>query len=316
MKAAIIEEFGEARVFKIAHIEPPIVKPHQVLIKVMSTSVNPVDWKQRRGVHRHILGSPFPIVLGYDVAGEIMACGDHISDKYNVGDYVNTRLDNLYGGALAEYAVASEKCIAHIPDKPDFDEYAALPLAGVTALQALRDKANIKAGNEVLIIGAAGGLGHFAVQTARILGGKVTAVSSKRHISLIERLKPESFIDYTVTNILKLNKNYDIIFDVVGKYNFMQCAHMLKSKGCYITALPRPKLIFHKLISYMTFGKKLKTLLMRSVGEDIALINKWHNEKKLFVHIDKIFDLEQIQQAHEYIEEGHAEGKIIIHINR
>jgi NADPH:quinone reductase-like Zn-dependent oxidoreductase len=315
MKAAVIEAFGDASVFKIKNIEPPLTKAHQVLIKVYSSSVNPVDWKQRRGVHRYILGSPFPIVLGYDVAGEIIALGDQVS-HYKVGDKINTRLDNKYGGALAEYAVASENCLALLPENPDYNDYAALPLAGVTALQALRDKGKIATGHKVLIIGAAGGLGHFAVQVAHIMGGIVTAVSSARHKSLIEKLKPHTFIDYTKDDILKLEEKYDIIFDVVGKFNFFQCRHLLKKKGCYITSLPRPKLIIHKLVSYFTFGKKVKTLLMRAKGDDIKLINQWYIENKLFVHIDKIFSLEEIQKAHEYMEEGHTEGKIVIQINQ
>ena len=312
MKAAVIEKFGPPDVFRIKETDIPKPKANQVLIKVIASSINPIDWKQRKGVHRYILGSPFPIILGYDVAGEIVEKGNKVVN-FNVGDKVNTRLDNKYGGALAEYALASEKCLAGIPDNPDYEKYAALPLAAVTALQALRDKANVKSGDEVLIIGAAGGLGYYAVQIATIYNARVTAVSSKRHEELIHKLAPEVFVDYTKENILHTNKKFDIIFDVVGIYSFLQCKQMLKPKGRYVTSLPRLKLIVHKLLSIFT-GKKVTTLMMRSVGKDISLVNKWYLENKLFVHIDKTFPLEKIADAHKYMEEGHTEGKIVIRI--
>jgi NADPH:quinone reductase-like Zn-dependent oxidoreductase len=315
MKAAVIREFGPPYVFHIEDMPTPEIKEDQVLVKVHASSVNPIDWKTRKGNLRFILGSAFPIILGYDVSGEVMEIGKRVK-KFKKGDLVYSRLDRKFGGAYAEYAVGSESTFALKPEKLSHEEAASIPLAALTALQGLRDLGKMKEGDKVLLIGAASGVGHFAVQIVNILGGESWAVSSLRHQKLVEILKPAHFIDYTRENYKQIDEQFDIVFDIVGTETFLTCRHLLKSKGTYITTLPRPKILIHRAITMFVTQKKVKTFLMKPYGADLELLNSWIEEGKFHAHIDRVFPLEKIADAHQYSEEGHAEGKIVIKITK
>lgn len=169
MKAAVIYQYGPSDVFRIEEIDRPIINNDEVLIKVRAAAINPVDWKQRQGWHRFFLKAHFPVVLGYDVAGEIVECGSAVTG-YKSGDHVYARLTRRFGGAFAEFAAASESILAKKPENISWEEAAAVPLAAITALQGLRDKCELKTGEKVLIIGAAGGVGHFALQLSKAMG--------------------------------------------------------------------------------------------------------------------------------------------------
>lgn len=314
MKAAIINKFGSSDVFEISDIQIPAPKDDQVLVRVFATSINPIDWKQRKGNHRFILGSPFPIVLGYDVCAEIIETGRKIT-KFNVGDIVFGVLNNKYGGALAEYAVGTEKCFVLAPRNIRFEDAAAFPMVSLTSLQAFRDKANLKPGMTVLVNGASGGVGHIAVQIAKLMGARVIAVSSSRNQSFVETLEPFQFIDYTKQDILKLYVKVDVFFDVSGVYSFPKCLHLLNHGGVYITTLPRPKILIHKLLQLFTRGKKVKTLLMKHSSTDLEQVAQWIRNGKLKVELDEIFNLNNISAAHNYAEAGHSKGKNVVVIN-
>jgi NADPH:quinone reductase-like Zn-dependent oxidoreductase len=314
MKAAVINSFGSSKVFNIADIPVPEISENELLIEVVSGSVNPVDFKQRKGNHKLIFGSDFPIVLGYDVAGTVAKTGKDIHDFQN-GDKVCGVLNNKYGGGLGEFAKGTEKCFALLPDNVDITNSAALPLAGLTALQALRDKANLKKDDKILIIGAAGGVGHFATQIASIYEAEITVTSSNRHKKFLEGLANVNFIDYTKTDICKLNQQFHVIFDTVGKYSFLKLKHMLLPGGIYINTLPRPKILAHKFVSLFTKNKKVKTLLMKQNKNDLKLLVSWVSDGKLNIFIDEEFPLSKVGEAHSYMEEGHTEGKILIRYN-
>jgi len=313
LKAAIINQFGNPEVFEIA--EMPIPKPgdDQLLVEVHASSVNPIDWKTRLGNLKYILGSGFPIVLGYDVAGKVEKTGKNVTG-FKPGDLVYGRLDKKFGGALAEYAVGSANVFAPIPKGLSMEKAAAIPLAALTALQGLRDKTHVTLDDDVLVIGAAGGVGHFALQIAKIMGARVTAVCSARHQNMINILKPDRWIDYRTTDYLSEGKKYDVIYDAVGKESFLTCRHILKPGGTYINTLPRPKIILHKFLSVFTRGKKVKTLLMKPRADDLLWINEKIKSGQFQVFIDSVFTLNEISAAHERSEMGHAEGKIVIKI--
>ncbi len=311
MKAVVINSFGSQDVFSIADIPEPSIGENELLIEVTAGSLNPIDYKQRQGHHKFIFGSNFPIVLGYDVSGTVVKAGKEVR-QFKPGDTVCGVLNNKYGGGLGEYAKGSEKCFAKIPDGSDVSTWAALPLAGLTALQALRDKGHLKKNNKVLIVGAAGGVGHYAIQIASILGADITAVSSEKHREFVRKLAKVNFIDYTQTNILKTGQKFHVIFDAVGKHSFLQCKHMLLPGGIYINTLPRPKILFHKMISFFTPGKKAKTLLMRQDNKDLEMLVNWVAEGKIKICTDKEFSMHKVGDAHKYMEEGHTEGKILI----
>lgn len=311
MKAAIIDRFGEPEVFKMTDMPQPDIAPDEIMVQAVAGSVNPIDWKQRKGKHRFILGAPFPIILGYDVAGIVVKTGSAIS-HFKEGDRVCGVLRNKYGGGLAEFIKGRENYFTRVPEDIELSLTAALPLAGLTALQALRDKAELSPGKRVLIIGAAGGVGSFAVQIAEILGAKITAVSSTPHFDFLRKISNVELIDYQKQSVFALEQKYDIIFDTIGKYTFPECLKILKPGGIHVNTLPRPKILIYKFRSLFTRSKRAKTLLMKNSRADLEVLVSWVREGKLKIAIDKTFSLEEIAAAHKYIEEGHTEGKILI----
>ncbi|MCF8372636.1 MAG: NAD(P)-dependent alcohol dehydrogenase [Bacteroidales bacterium] len=311
MKAAIIQQWGSPEVFKIADVPKPVPAEDQILIKVFVSSINPVDWKHRMGNHKYILGSPFPIVLGYDVCGEVVETGKLIT-KFKVGDIVFGDLDNKYGGALAEYALGHEKCFALKPANLAIPEAAATTLVSLTALQAMRDKAGLTSGKSILINGASGGVGHVAVQIAKILGARIIAIASGKNKNFMESLGSDVFVDYTSEDILQLSEKVDVFFDTIGNYSFLKTKKLLKPGGIYVTTLPRPIVLFHKLFQPFSNGKKVKTILRKQNSTDLELIASWIEEGKLKINIDKRFPLDEISDAHAYAEKGRTCGKNVV----
>ena len=287
MKAAIINKFGKPNVFEIAELSVPQVNDDQILVKIYASSINPMDYKSRQGNHKYILGSKFPVILGYDMAGIVIKTGEN-TKRFKVGDKVHGRSDVKYGGTLAQFGVTSEHTLSHIPEILSFNEAAGIPLAALTALQALRDKGKIKTGDNVLITGATGGVGHFAVQLVKYFDAKCFAVASSKHHEFITELAPDVFIDYTTNDFKNLNEKFDIIFDAAGKESYLSCKHLLKRKGVYITSLPRPKLLIHKVISLFNAGY-VKTLLMKSNHKDLDFVNSLVSKGIIKIKIDKVF---------------------------
>ena len=310
MKAAIINQYGPPEVFQIADIPKPEIKPDEVHVKVMAAAVNPVDWKQRQGWHRWFLKAKFPVVLGYDIAGEVDKCGSQV-EEFKPGDSVYGRLTRRFGGGYAEYAAASGLAIALKPEKLTWEEAAAVPLTAISALQSLRDKCKVGPGQEVLLIGAAGGLGHFVLQIAQAMGAKVTAVCSSRHKKMMDELAPSEVIDYQSTDFKAGNKKFDVVYDSAGKESYRTTRSIIKQGGTYLTTLPRLKLLVHKMLAFFA-RKKVKTFLMKSRGEDLDIISGMIEKGDIKIHIDSVFPLDKIIDAHRKAEEYHTEGKIII----
>jgi NADPH:quinone reductase-like Zn-dependent oxidoreductase len=312
MKAILINRFGDPSVLEAGEISSPVIREDEILVETEAGSVNPVDWKQRKGNHRFILGFRFPIVLGYDVAGRVIQTGKEIK-KFREGDFVCGVLPTKsYGGGLAQYVKGTEICFAKVPSSEEASHFAILPLAALTSLQALRDKGNIKKGYKVLIIGAAGGVGHYAIQLAQLFEAEIFAVSSEKHKGFLNTLGQFHFIDYKEEDVLKLNDRFQIIFDCVGKYSFLKCMHLLQPGGTYVNTLPRPKIFIHKLLSLFTRGKKVKTLIMKHNAEDLENLVNWVAEGKIKLCIDREYTVTDIEKAHRYSEGGHTEGKILI----
>ena len=317
MKAAVINQFGSPEVFEINDVEKPSIESNQMLIKVSASSINPIDWKQRKGNHKFILGSPFPITLGYDVSGEVIEIGSEVNN-FKPGDKVFGVLDNKYGGALAEYAKGSETCFAKIPEELDLKEAAAYPMVCTTALQALRDKANLKPGHKILINGASGGVGHVAIQTAKIMQTEVIAVASSKSESFVKSLNPDKFIDYTKQDLYKINDKVDVILDVIGNLAFPKVKHLLNRGGVYLNLNyidSMKKMPIYKIHQIFSKGKRAKTILMKSNRKDLELVAKWVSKGILKVYIDEEFNLKNISAEHDYAQQGHNKGKNIVVIS-
>ncbi|HAG51009.1 MAG: hypothetical protein A2X87_02210 [Deltaproteobacteria bacterium GWC2_42_51] len=318
MKAVVIRKFGTSEVLEIETVNRPIISNDQVLIHVFYSSANPIDWKIRNGALRFITGSKFPMLLGFDVAGEIAETGASVT-KFKKGDRVFAMLDLKHRGAYAEYACARENTVALIPENVDFKEAAAIPLTALAAYQALHHKCRIKSGETVLINGASGGVGSFAIQIAKATGANVTAVCSTRNTELVRSLGADKVIDYTKQNFTQLPDRYDIIFDTAGKLSFFRISKNLTSSGRYITTLPNKptdvlSFFLTPFLSLFGYRKKSTFLNVKSSGSDLNNIAHLIRQKKVIPLIDRVYNLEEIKEAHTYSETGHARGKIVIKI--
>ncbi len=311
MKAAIINRYGAADVFQYTEVEQPSLKSNQMLVKVHASSINPIDWKIRKGMLKILTGNRFPMILGFDVAGEVVEIGDRVT-RFKPGDTIYARLDQVTGGAYAEYAAVSETVAALKPTNMSYEEAAAVPLAAMTALQALRDEGKLEVGQNVLINGASGGVGTFAVQIAKVLGATVTAVCSSKNRELVKGLGADRVIDYTQQNFTEDTAKYDIAFDVVGHRSLAECKPILQPKGIYITTQPYPGNFLQSFLTALLPGQKYKVILFRSSGSDLADLKEQIEADKIRSVIDCTYPLSDIAAAHAYSETERATGKIVV----
>ncbi|WGV26727.1 NAD(P)-dependent alcohol dehydrogenase [Halotia branconii] len=310
MKAAVIHRYGSPEVLQYEDVEQPQVKSHQLLVKIHATSVNPIDWKTRQGALKLITGNKFPKILGFDISGEVMAVGANVT-RFSPGDavYGSTIFP---GGSYAEFAAVPEKIVALKPTNLTHEEAATIPLAGLTALQALRDQGNIQSGQTVLINGASGGVGIFAVQIAKALGTEVTGVCSTKNLDVVKSLGADRVIDYTQEDFTEDTAQYDIIFDAVGKRSLSNCKRVLKPNGIYITTLPTPEVLVQSVLTAFLPGKKAKFLFEQPNTQDLIYLKELIEAGKIRTVIDRTYPLQELAAAHAYSASERAVGKIAI----
>ncbi|MEC4686142.1 MAG: NAD(P)-dependent alcohol dehydrogenase [Nitrospirota bacterium] len=313
MKAIVINRYGSAEVLEYKEVPLPQVKPSHLLVRIHATSVNPVDFKIRRGELKLFTGiiKPWVKILGFDIAGEVVEVGKRV-EKFRKGDQVYALIGIRDGGAYAEYTSVPERSAAIKPANMSFEEAAAVPLASLTALQALRDKGKVSAGEKVLINGASGGVGTFAVQIAKALGAVVTGVCSSKNIELVQSLGADNVIDYTKKNFTEDSRTYDIIYDVVANKSFATCKKVLTPNGIYITTVPGPKTILQKLLTSLLPGRKATYIMVKANSKDLDFIKDLIEAGKIRAIIDKTFPLSQVAAAHKYCEAGHSRGKNVV----
>ncbi|MEB3356202.1 MAG: NAD(P)-dependent alcohol dehydrogenase [Synechococcales bacterium] len=312
MKAVIIHRYGSADVLQYREDAPiPAIAPDQLLVRVRAVSVNPVDWKVRQGMFQWLPIASLPRVLGSDFAGDVVEVGSQVR-AYQVGDAVYGSLNPITGGGYAEFVAAPEGAIARKPAIANYEEAAAIPTAGLTALQALRDYGELKSGQQVLINGASGGVGTFAVQIAKSLGATVTAVCSDRNFDLVRRLGGDRTLDYSLRDFTKESARYDVIFDAAGKRTFSDCRSALTSEGIYVSTLPNPDVIFWSGVTALLPGQKAKIILVQVKTSDLVALNSLMDEGKVRVIIDRTYPLSAIQQAHRDSETEHTAGKRVL----
>jgi NADPH:quinone reductase-like Zn-dependent oxidoreductase len=319
MKAAVIDGYGGSDRLVIRDLEPPRPGPGQVLVRVRATSVNPIDWKIRAGHLRFIKRARFPAVLGFDIAGEVAEIGPEVS-RFEPGDAVYGLLDHPIGGAYAEYAVARESALAPKPESLSFEEAAAIPLAGLTALQALRDRGELAAGEHLLVNGAAGGVGHLAVQIGAALGAHVTGVASASNEDLVRALGAERAIDYAEIDFTGEDTAYDVIFDAVASRSFDDCSAVLASDGgIYVSTLPSPRLLVWVALTAAggLFGRRRRARIIfaKPSGQDLEVLGRLADVGRLRPAVGRVYPLEDIRRAHDASESGHARGKIVVRID-
>ena len=317
MKAIAIDGYGDAGELRAREAPDPKPGKEEILIRVRAAGVNPLDWKIRQGQLRLFLRLRFPYVLGSDVAGEVVSTGV-LAETLTTGAPVFAFSDPRRGGAYAELAVVNQAMAARKPDSLDFIEAASLPIAGCTALQALRDIGRVFQGARVLIHGAAGGVGHFAVQIAKVLGAETTATCGPTNIDFVRSLGADTVIDHSRQDFTAARDSYDVIFDTVGKSSFSACRNALAPGGTYVTTLPSPELFFwgpaQQVAKLFGQAKRARLIMVRPNGEDLAYLGRLADEGKLKPTVSLIFPLDRASEAHRASQAGHARGKIVLKI--
>ncbi|QIR36344.1 NAD(P)-dependent alcohol dehydrogenase [Tolypothrix sp. PCC 7910] len=310
MKAVVIRRYGSAEVLQYEDVAQPTIKPDQLLVKIHASSVNPVDWKIRQGMLRSLIWKKFPLILGFDLAGEVVEVGSAVKD-FQPGDaiYGSTALP---GGAYAEFAAVSANLVAPKPTNLSYEQAAVVPLAALTALQALRDQGNIHSGQSVLINGAAGGVGIFAVQIAKAFGTEVTGVCSTKNLDVVKSVGADKVIDYTQQDFIKDTSSYDIIFDVVGKRSPADCKRVLKPNGIHITTLPNAESFVQSILTTFLPGQKVKFILEKPNTKDLLYLKDLIEAGKIRVVIHRTYPLPELAAAHTESETERAVGKIAI----
>lgn len=295
-------------------VERPTPTPgaNEVLVRVRATSVNPIDWKQVSGKYRPILTARFPFVPGYDLSGEVEALGPGVMG-FTKGQRVHTRLSGREGGANAELVCAGLDVLRPMPEGMDFSQGAGLPLAGMTALQGLRDGCGLPmegATQRVAIVGASGGVGHLAVQLAKAAGAHVTGVCSARNAELVRRLGADAIVDYTKNDAWQGVEPFDVVLDCVGS-GHRRLLERLKPQGRYASCVPAPSTFLRQAANLVT-SKKVVPVMLDANATDLGVLDALVERKKLEVVIDSSFPVEKLAEAYARSEGGRAAGKIIV----
>jgi NADPH:quinone reductase-like Zn-dependent oxidoreductase len=310
MKAVAYRQYGSADVLEVMELPRPTLNPNSVLIRVAAAGVNPADWVLRRGALKLFVRLKFPFVPGADVSGVVAAVGSAVT-RFRPGDAVYAMLPNAAGGGYAEYAVAAENLVAPMPANLNFAEAAAIPLAALTALQGLRDHAAVKPGMHVLINGASGGVGSFAIQIAKAMGAHVTAVSSSVNLLMVKTLGADEAIDYTSENVKALKQKFDVIFDTVGVFNVAEARKLLAKNGVFISINPTKITPIDALLARFA-GLKAKGYLVKPGAADLQQISQWLLAGKIKPVIEECYDIEDAADAQRHSETGRVRGKLVL----
>ena len=320
MKAAIYTSYGPPDVIQIAEVEKPVPKDDEVLIKVRAASVNPLDWRLMKGEPRAMrimtrllkmpIGRP-----GVDFAGEIQAVGRNVT-QLKPGDAVF----GACRGAFAEYVCTAGSKISIKPDNVTFEQAAAVNVAGLTALQGLRNHGKIRPGSKVLINGAAGGVGTFAVHIGKVLGAHVTGVCSTRNVDMVRSIGADEVIDYTQNDFTTSSERFDLILDCVGNHSFSECRRVLNPDGrCVMIGAPHDLSLTGLLVTMiktlvLSFFSSQKAVMFiaKASPDDLTVLGEFIASGNLKPIIDSTHSLSEAAAAVRRVEEGHARGKVII----
>jgi len=320
MKAIVYTEYGPPDVLKLEAVEKPTPGDDEILIKVHAAAVNAADWHLLRGdpfLLRLTTGllKPKNKILGADVAGRVEAVGKNVK-QFQPGDEVFGDLSASGWGGFAEYVCTRENALVLKPARVTFEEAAAVPMAAVTALQGLRDKGQIQPGQKVLINGASGGVGTFAVQIAKSFGAEVTAVCSTGKMDMVRSIGADQVIDYTEEDFTQNGQRYDLILAANGYHPLSDYKRALSPEGIYVMIGGSMAQIFQAMLlgpwMTMTGSQKMGNLLAKPNNQDLLFMGELLEAGKVVPVIDRCYPLSEVADALRYVEEGHARGKVII----
>jgi NADPH:quinone reductase-like Zn-dependent oxidoreductase len=323
MKAILQDEYGSAAVLETRDIDRPEIGDDQVLVRVRAAGVNPADWAVMNGlpyIARPVYGlrKPKNAVRGTDVAGTVEAVGTGVT-RFRTSDEVFGWCSGL-GGAFAEYAAVSEDALAPKPANLSFEQAAAVPMAGLVALQALRDHGGVRAGQKVLINGASGGIGTFAVQIAKALGAEVTGVCSTRNVEMVRSIGADHVIDYTREDFTQGDERYDFILDNVANHSLSDLRGALTPTG---TLVPNGGGFDHQWIASgarvvsahllnLFVSQRLRPFLVSPKSEDLVILKELIEAGKVMPVIDRTYPLSEASEAIDHVGGGHARGKLAV----
>jgi len=317
MKAILHSKYGPPDVLRLHEVEKPAPGENEVLVKVEAASVN-------YGDKALVKGEPFLIrLMGYgllkpkyaipggDIAGRVEAVGGNVR-RFHQGDEVFADIGDCGFGAFAEYVAAPEGALAQKPANVTFEEAAAVPQAAVVALQGLRDKGRIQTGQKVLVNGASGGVGSFAVQIAKAFGAEVTGVCSTRNTDMVRSIGADHVIDYTQQDFTENEGCYDLIFDIVAKRSISDYMRALSPKGSYVACAFNPTSLFFGSLVSKADGKKASSLSHKPNQSDLVFMAELLAAGKVVPFVDRVYRLSQVPEAMRYLEEGPHRGKVVV----
>lgn len=331
MKAFVLTRYGGPEATELREVPAPAPGPGDLLVRVHAAGLNPVDFKTRDGMLKIVQGYDMPVVMGNELAGVVTACGANVTG-FATGDRIFARVPKDRMGAFAEMAVVPADHVAHLPASLDFTAAAGVPLAGLTALQALRDELKLQPGSRVFIPGGAGGVGTFAIQIAKWLGAEVTTTASPRGRALVERLGADHVVDYTTQDFGDVVQGMDGAFDLIGGDTLEKCFSVVKPGATVVSVagMPEPRTatkdlgrgaLLAALFWFASFALRAKArrhgvtyryLFMHPSGTELAELAALIAQSKLEPVIDRIFPFADIAAAIAHLESGRAKGKVVV----
>ncbi len=324
MKAFVYERYGSPDVLELRDVDVPEPGDEQVLVRVRAASVNPYDWHFMRGQPYFMrlfvgLRKPKRTCLGADVAGVVEAVGTNVT-RFRKGDEVFGDIAENTTGSFGQYVCVPASELEHKPSNASFEQAAAIPIAGLTALQGLRDKGRLERGQTVLINGASGGVGTYAVQIAKAFGANVTAVCSTRNLELVRSIGADHVVDYTQESFTEGGQRYDVFFDCIGNHSLTASRRVVATNGIYVgvgsndhgVVLGPLKRMLRLQLLRPFVSQTMVTLMAKKSGADLQLLKDMHEAGSIRSVIDRTYSLTETPEAIRYVEKGHARGKVVI----
>lgn len=313
MRAVVYDRYGTPDVLEIREVPAPTPGRDQLLVRVHAAALNPKDVLVRKGKFRWATGRAFPRGVGYDWAGHVVAAGPGTSVPAGGGPLFGM-VNGWRGITCAEYAVVNVNECARAPGRVPLAEAAAVPLAGLTALQALRDVGHVREGQSVCVNGGSGGVGTLAIQIACILGARVTSVSSARNLGACAELGAHETLDYARDDPFARASRYDVVFDVFGNHRFANVRHALVPSGTYVSTVPSRAILWDQARTSAFARQRARLVTVRSVAADLEVLRAWMDEGRLRPVVDRLVPINDIRDAQRYLETKRARGKVVITI--
>ncbi len=315
MQAAVYDRFGPPSVLSLRDLPQPTLRQGEVLVKVQAAAINPKDALFRAGKFAWLSGRNFPMIPGSDFAGTVAEIGAGVT-SCKTGDAVYGMADRYVGACCAEYVAVPSDELASKPPSLSFIEAASLPLTAMTALQALRDCGRVVAGVEVCIHGASGGVGTVAVQIAKAMGARVTALCSAANLEFVRALGADEVVDYRTTAPTALHRRFDCFFDVFGNQSYTAIKPLLPRHGTYVSTVPKLRNFIDHGLTLFSPLRRARLVTVRSRSEDLEQLSRWVADGRLKPIIATVLPLSEIRQAHELIESRRTKGKIVLQVGQ